>query len=228
MKRLRAWVTTYLGAEDILLEIIFGVLIVMTFTMAFKAADLANVPVSILSTSVNGLFVAAIGCTIAWGIIDAIITVMTNVAGRGRRVRLIEQIQGATSDAEAEAIVSGALEGELPGIIGESEREELYRHIAIKARDVDPQPIGVRRDDIYAAIGVILCAVLATLPVVVPLLFVDDPTWSIRISNIIGVVMLYFVGYQWAKYAGGKRAKTGLLLAAIGLIMMAIAIPLGG
>lgn len=228
MKRIRAWVATYLGAEDILLEIVFGVLIVMTFTMAFKAADLASVPVSILSTSVNSLFVAAIGCTIAWGIIDAIITVMTNVAGRGRRVRLIEKIQGTKVDTEADAIVAGALDGELSGIIGDSEREQLYRHIAEKARTIDPQPVGVRREDIYAAIGVILCAMLATLPVVVPLLFVDDPAWSMRISNIIGVVMLYIVGYQWAKYAGGKRVKTGLLLAAIGLIMMAIAIPLGG
>lgn len=228
MKRIREWITSYLDAEDILLEIIFGILIVMTFTMAFKAADLNNVPVSMLSTQVNSLFVAAIGCTLAWGIIDAIITVMTNVADRGRRVHLIGLIQTSKSDAEAEAVVAGALDDELPGIISEGERDELYRHIAEKARTVHAKPIGVRREDIYAAIVVMFCAVVATLPAVVPFFFVDDPFLSIRISNIIGIVMLYIVGYQWAKYAGGKRVKTGLLLAAIGLIMMAIAIPLGG
>lgn len=228
MKRFRAWLTAYLEVEDILLEVIFGLLIIMTFTMAFRVADTSLVPAEMLSTQVNRLFVAAIGCTIAWGFIDAIIGILTSVAARGRKNRLLEGIQASATDDQAQAIVAHALEGELPGIISEEERAPLYGLIARKARTLPVEPEGIRREDVYGALGVMSMAVLATLPAVVPFLLIDDPAWAIRTSNLISVAMLYWVGYTWAKYAGGKPVKMGLLLAGVGLGLIAIAVPLGG
>ncbi len=40
--------------------------------------------------------------------------------------------------------------------------------------------------------------------------------------------MLFFLGYRWGNYTGSNPWKTGVLLFIAGVILMAIAIPLGG
>jgi VIT1/CCC1 family predicted Fe2+/Mn2+ transporter len=51
---------------------------------------------------------------------------------------------------------------------------------------------------------------------------------ALRVSNLVSVGVLFLTGYQWGKYSGSDPWKTGLLLAAIGVALAAIAIPLGG
>lgn len=40
--------------------------------------------------------------------------------------------------------------------------------------------------------------------------------------------MLFYAGYEWGKYTGASRWKTGLVLVGVGMLLVAIAIPLGG
>lgn len=47
-------------------------------------------------------------------------------------------------------------------------------------------------------------------------------------SNVIAIVMLFIAGYRWAKHAGGKPLWFGLLTAGIDVVLVLVAIPLGG
>jgi hypothetical protein len=40
--------------------------------------------------------------------------------------------------------------------------------------------------------------------------------------------MLFLFGYRWAQYSGSNPIKVGIALAALGLAMVLVAIPLGG
>lgn len=40
--------------------------------------------------------------------------------------------------------------------------------------------------------------------------------------------MLFINGYRWGVYSGSNLWKTGMLLVAVGMIMVLIALPLGG
>ena len=51
---------------------------------------------------------------------------------------------------------------------------------------------------------------------------------AIRVSNVVSFVVLFIAGYQWGKHTGANPWRTGLLLFAVGAIMVLIAIPLGG
>ena len=51
---------------------------------------------------------------------------------------------------------------------------------------------------------------------------------AIRVSNVISFAMLFYAGYQWGKYTGTHRVKTGLVLVGVGMLLVLIAIPLGG
>jgi hypothetical protein len=78
-------------------------------------------------------------------------------------------------------------------------------------------------------LGVLLVAVVAALPLVIPLvLFRHDANLALRASNLVAIGMLFYLGYSWARYSGSNPIKVGLALAALGLAMVLIAIPLGG
>ena len=51
---------------------------------------------------------------------------------------------------------------------------------------------------------------------------------ALRISNFLVVGLLFIVGYHWAKYVDVNRWWAGLGLMSLGLILVGIAIALGG
>ena len=95
-------------------------------------------------------------------------------------------------------------------------------------KDTRPKRIHIVRDDVFGAIAVFFLAVVATLPVAIPFLFVDDPFQAIRLSDLLAIIMLFVVGTAWARYTNARPIQMGLVLAGIGLALVLIAIPLGG
>jgi VIT1/CCC1 family predicted Fe2+/Mn2+ transporter len=157
-----------------------------------------------------------------------VISVLTSVAERGEKQRMIRAIQRAPDEQTALAAVADELDSTLEPVTDDAERQELYRVVLSRLRDNEPKVEGVEREDVYAAIGLVILAIVATLPVVIPLLFSKDPFVALRASNLIAITMLFVAGYLWARHAGVNPVKTGLLLAGIGLVMVLVAIPLGG
>lgn len=66
-------------------EILFGLLMVLTFTGGFNALEAGR-------AEVRDLLIAGIGCNIAWGMIDAIVYLITTLAERGHTQRLLQRL----------------------------------------------------------------------------------------------------------------------------------------
>jgi hypothetical protein len=68
-----------LSPVDRVSEIIFGLIMALTFTgtLAVYEADRAEV---------RGMLIGALGCNIAWGMVDAVMFVLANLAERGREM----------------------------------------------------------------------------------------------------------------------------------------------
>ena len=215
---------------DRLSESIFSILILLTFTLAFRIIKLGgdlNQPIP--STYVNELLIGAAGATLAWGIIDGIMYGLMAMFERGERHRLLRQLQAAHTDDEGVQIVANELDYILEPITGEQQRQMLYQDVLEHLRDGTAQPVQLTREDIAGGFGSVLVAVIAVLPSFVPfLLFHNNPALAIRVSNVVSFVVLFILGYQWGKHTGADPWRTGLLLAAIAAIMVLIAIPLGG
>jgi hypothetical protein len=205
---------------DRLSESIFSILILLTFTLAFRI---------IPSTYINELLIGAAGATVAWGIIDGIMYALMEMFARGERHRLLRQLQSAHTEDEGIQIVANELDYILEPITGEEQRKVLYQDVLEHLRDGSAQPVRLTREDIAGGFGSVLVAVIAVLPSFVPfLLFYNNPALAIRLSNIVSFVVLFLLGYQWGKHTGASSWKTGLLLASVAAIMVLIAIPLGG
>jgi len=213
---------------DRLAETIYSILVLMTFTLAFRLFYLA--PGEVVSSEyVNELLVGASLAILAWGVIDGIVYVLTEVFERGEKHRILRYIEAADTPEEAAAAIADELDFILEPITSESQRQALYVEMLDHLRDSDPQPIRLKREDLTGGLASVLVAILAVLPSLAPfILFRNDHNLAIRASNVVSFAVLFYSGYEWGKYTGSNPWKTGLLLLAVGVLLVAIAIPFGG
>ena len=212
-----------------LVEGIYSVLIVLTFTLAARAihsysgaSDLDDWQLALQ------LFVAAAGCAIAWGLIDGVMYILTCAFERGKDRRLYRLVRNSASEEEGIAALADELDDNLSPLADEEERHHIYSALLGRLRLAPPPPTGIEKGDFAGGLGTFLVAVTAAIPVLPPLLLPLNIELRVRASNVLAFIMLFLMGYRWSQYAGGKPVRTGLLLSILGVVMVLIAIPLGG
>lgn len=214
---------------DRLAEAIYSILILLTFTLAYRVATVNEPAAQIPREYVNDLLLAAVSAILAWGLIDGVMHILLELFQRGERHRMLRQIQTAPDEQAAIAIIADELDYVLEPISGAEERATLYHNVFAELRDSAPRPIGFKREDFAGALGCVVVALGAVIPSLIPFVLLGhDPNLAIRLSNLVSFVVLFLAGYRWGIYTGASPWRTGTLLAAVGVLMVAIAIPLGG
>jgi len=215
---------------DQLSEAIFSILILLTFTLAFRVfVPEPDAGTQSADEYVYSLLAAAFSATLAWGIIDGIMHVLISVLQRGESYRFLRRIQAADTQEAGVAAVAEEFDWVLEPISDEENRRALYKSVLSHLTNSRPQAIGVKLEDLAGALGCVLVAIVAVLPSLVPFAVLHSrPLAAIRVSNVVSFVMLFVCGYLWGQYTGSSPWKTGLGLFAAGVVMMLVAIPLGG
>jgi VIT1/CCC1 family predicted Fe2+/Mn2+ transporter len=209
-----------LDPNERIVEVLFGLIMVLTLTCSFSVATGDQ-------TTARELMVAALGCNLAWGLIDAIFYLMTSFSERGRNILALERLRATRNADEARALVADAFPPLIASVLTPAEFERI-RGALVAMVDVPKHPY-LTKNDWLAALGVFLLVFVSTLPVVIPLWLVPDAKLAVRVSNAVAVVMLFIAGYAFGRYALRRRWwATGLAMVALGVVLVAITIRLGG
>ena len=212
---------------DTLAEVIFSILILLTFTLAFRIFAMDSELLTV--DFIRELMWAALGATVAWGIIDGIMYALFEVLGRSERHRLLWHIQAAHTPDEAVTAIANEFDYMLEPITGEEQRRTLYEDILDHLRHSQPRAVGLKHEDLTGGLASVLIALLAVTPSFLPLLiFPNDYALAIRLSNVVSFIVLFAAGYEWGRYTGMSPWRTGLLVMGVGALLVAVAIPLGG
>lgn len=225
-----SFVARLLDPVDRLVEGIYSVLIVLTFTLAARAVGTQGGQVALedWETSVQ-LFFAAAGCALAWGLIDGAMYVLTCAFERGKERRLYKLTRSAPSPEAAVALLADELDDNLDALANEAERRQIYVTLYERLHLAPPPRPGFKRADFAGGLGTFLVAVSAAIPILLPLLLVPGSvSFRVRASNVVAFAMLFIMGYRWGQYAGSRPFLYGLLLLVLGVAMVLVAIPLGG
>jgi hypothetical protein len=207
---------------DTLAELIFGLLMVLTFTLGARLLGPEEL------ADGRELLIAAIGCNIAWGIIDGFLFLLGRIFERRRIASTFAAIATLGDDETGLNAVRNELASELTELGNADDRERFYTSIAAAARRQPPPPIRVTLKDLSGA-ALVFCLVVATaIPAALPFLIVGDPYLALRLSNAILVALLFLSGYWWGKHIGASPLLAGALVMSIGVVLVLIAIPLGG
>ena len=200
-------------------EVLFGLIMALSFTGSLSIASAGR-------EEVRTMLVGALGCNLAWGLVDAVMYLLATLVTRARGLATLKSLRQAAEPATAHQIIAEAL----PPILAASVRDTNLEHMRqdlLGMRDV-PARVRPTRDDWRGALGVFLLVFLSTFPVAIPFLFFHEPLRALRVSNAVAVVMLFFAGRQLGKYAGTHATRLGLVMVALGVVLVGVTIALGG
>ena len=204
---------------DRISEVLFGLIMVLTFTGSISVASDGK-------AEIKELLWAALGCNLAWGIVDAVMYLMSNILSRGHGLSVLKKIK-LTHDKETSR---NLLRDELPPLISsilEPDEIDKLNHRLIKV-DILPLKREKKFSDFRAAFLIFLLVFTCTFPVALPFIFLTNTALALRISNGIALLILLFGGISVGKYSGFHPSWTGTALMILGIILVAITMALGG
>ncbi len=200
-------------------EILFGLIMVLSFTGSISVATADR-------EEVRGVLIGAIGCNLAWGIVDAVMYLLTILIERGRNLSIARAVRECGDPERGRRILADVLPEPLPELF-EGSALENARAKLVALPEIRKRPHLTRRD-LRGAIGVFLLVFLSTFPVVVPFLFFAPLDRAMRVSNAVAIVMLYVTGHTLGRHAGIGAVRTGVAMVAVGIVLVGITIALGG
>ncbi len=200
-------------------EVIFGLLMAVSFTGSLNAVTAGR-------QEVRTMMLTALGCNLAWGLVDAVMYIVATLTGRARSLTLLQVVHGNAAPIKAHAAIAEALPGRLSEAMGSDGLEDMRRRL-IAFKEV-PGRVRLGGEDYLGALGVFLLVVLATFPVVVPFMIISTTAIAMRVSNAVALGMLFIAGYRLGGYAGVNGWRTGFGMAAVGGALVTVIMALGG
>ena len=200
-------------------EVLFGLIMVLTFTGSLSVAASGR-------AEVRDMLLGALGCNLAWGFIDGVFYLMGCLAERSRGLMTFRAVRQAADPGTAQRLIAGALPPLVASILQPAELETMRQRL--NALPAPPARAHLPKEDWLGALGVFLLVFLSTFPVVIPFTFMKDITLALRISNAIAIVMLFVTGHTYGKMTGRHPVWVGIAMVVVGAILVSATIALGG
>lgn len=207
-----------LDPVDRISEVLFGLIMAVTIIGSLSIATAGEV-------ELRTVLIGALGCNVAWGLVDGVMYVVRAATENARLRDLGRRVRDADA-AVGRAIIAQALPEHLGSIVGNPELDGMRTRLL--NRVVESGPLVPARV-FLEAFGVFLTVVIATFPVVVPFLIVDQVGAAMRASQVVTLVMLFLAGAGLGRHANyGKPWATGVAMAVFGAVLIAAVKALGG
>ena len=200
-------------------EVLFGLIMVLTFTgsLSIATADRAEI---------RTMLIGALGCNIAWGIIDGVLYLMSSLAEKGRNLVVYRALRKASDPQKAQRIVANALPPLIASVVQSAELETLHQRL--QQLPEPPDRVHLSSRDWTGALGVFLLVFLSTFPVAIPFIFMQNAHLAMRASNGIAVGMLFAAGIAYGRGVGRSPWAFGIGMVVLGAILVALTMALGG
>jgi hypothetical protein len=200
-------------------EVLFGLIMVLTFTGSLSVAEAGR-------ESIRTMLIGALGCNLAWGIIDGVFYLMGCLAEKGRGLLAFRAVRKATDPKKAQRLIAGALPPVVAGVLQPAELEAMHQRL--KQLPEPPKHARLGKDDWLGAVGVFLLVFFSTFPVVIPFIFMRKAGPALRVSNVVAIVMLFLMGYAFGRMTGRHPWLFGISMVILGSILVGMTIALGG
>ena len=200
-------------------EVLFGLIMVLTFTGSLSVAEVGR-------EDIRTMLIGALGCNIAWGIIDGVLYLMGALAERGKDLALLKSVRAARDPERAYQLIADALPASFASVLDSSQFEVLRERLT---KLPEPQmKAQLKGKDFKGAVGVFWLVFLSTFPVALPFIFMREAVAAMRISNAIAVGMLFLTGVAYARCVGRSPWVLGLSMIGLGGALVALTMALGG
>jgi VIT1/CCC1 family predicted Fe2+/Mn2+ transporter len=200
-------------------EVLFGLIMVLTFTGSLSVAEAGREDVKVM-------LVGALGCNIAWGIIDGVLYLMSCLAEKGRDLKTYRAVRKATDPQKAQRLIAHALPSVLASVVQPAELEAMRERL--QKLPEPPERARLDGSDWWGALGVFLLVFLSTFPVTIPFIFMQSAMTAMRVSNAVAIAMLFITGVAYGRCVGRSPWVFGISMVVLGSVLVALTMALGG
>ena len=200
-------------------EVLFGLIMVLTFTGSVSVAEAGR-------EDIRTMLIGALGCNLAWGVIDGVFYLMGCLAERGRDLANFRAVREADDTQQAQRLIAEALPPVVASVLQPGELEAIRERLRVLPDP--PVRASLDKDDWLGAVGVFLLVFLSTFPVVIPFLFMRNAVPALRVSNAIAIALLFLAGYAFGRMTGRRPMRAGIAMVILGSILVGVTITLGG
>jgi len=200
-------------------EVLFGLIMVLTFTGSLSIAEAGR-------EDVRMMLIGALGCNLAWGIIDGVLYLMGCLADKGRSLLTYRAVRQATDPQKAQQLIADALPSPLATVFEPADFERMRQRL--QQLPEPPKRARLGKTDWRGALGVFFLVFLSTFPVAVPFIFMQNAMLAMRISNAVAVTMLFIAGFVYGRNVGRSPWVFGIAMVLLGSVLVALTIALGG
>jgi len=198
-------------------EMLFGLFMALSFVGAISVATAG-------SEDIRTLFISALGCNLAWGLVDGVMYVIACVILRGRTYTLALSVRAADAPS-GRNLIAQAMSPALTTLVSADEIEAVRTRLLAQPA---PERPSLQRDDLLGGLGIFLLCVVATFPVVLPFMLIGDVALAKTVSRGLALAMLFLGGFALGRYAGYGSWKAGFILMITGTLLVAAIMALGG
>lgn len=211
--------SSILSPVDRISEVLFGLIMVLTFTGTISIATDGR-------EEIRELLWAALGCNVAWGFVDAIMYLMNVAVERGHAIMVLKKVVESKEVKSVRALLKEEMRPSIAALVSDEELDALSNRL--KKLPEPSKRFLITGTDLIAGVQIFLLVFLCTMPVALPFAFFDQITFAMRASNGVALFMLFIGGYVLASYAGFRRLITAIVYVLIGIALVALTMALGG
>ncbi len=204
---------------DRISEVLFGLIMALTFTGSLSVAGSGR-------PEVGTMLVGAIGCNLAWALIDAIMYLMGCLAERAADRQTMSQVLRAATPEQARAAIASRLPPLVASALTAADLDKLLSTLSRSSGSSTPAKL--EKEDWLGAAAVSVLVFGSTIPIVVPFLLIQDVQTALRVSNSIAVLMMMIAGYAFGHLVGYRPWLTAGSMVLLGCFLVALTIALGG
>jgi VIT1/CCC1 family predicted Fe2+/Mn2+ transporter len=173
------------------------------------------------------LLVTAIGCNLAWGIIDGLLYVMSDLYDRAKKRHALSVLR-SSDPIDAQRLVRERIATGTGAHLTEDQSARVAKVICDAAMHASDPPRGITAQNVRETLASVVLNMAALVPVIVPFVFIDEWQRALDVALALLVMSMFVVGAGWGRAAGLRPWRAGLYLVGLGSVMVAVAVVLGG
>jgi hypothetical protein len=200
----------------------FGVIMVVCFTSVLRAYP------GLAEQVIGKVLLSALFCCIAWGLVDGIFYAWEAHYELDKKKKLQAQVYAAAGSEKAQGLIEDDLGDTVVDLLDEGDKEQIYQIVQKSVPGVDLGKVSLKEDILTVAIAFGL-VVGSSIIVILPFFMFSPVMNALKISNITGIFLLFFMGY-WREEDRriSKKLITGGVTAFVAFIITVVTIILGG
>ncbi len=215
--RIRAFYGKYLPIGDRLGEMFYAVWMVVVSLGILGSTELDR-------GAIAYAILVAFVVNIAWGLIDGISVMHTNIIERARTERMVFDLRSRNDKDSREAAFS-ALDDTVTSGLDVEDRKKVLDLIAAGPPGNDPikQRYYPGREDWYYALGIFAIDTTLVIPLVAPLLILTDPAQALYASRLVATILFAILGAAYARNLNRRKWLAALFLGTLSFSVFTLA-----